>query len=174
MLKIHISNIKEGEHEYEFVLNKDNFDFSDFEDAEIIGDVTVNTKLYKSGNQFDLKSRIKGCFRLKCDRCLDDYAHNFENNFEIIYKFDFLNERDSFKNEEDEIKLIPPRTGFIDITDDVRDYLLLSVPMKKAPEEINGRCVYCNRNITEIYKLPETQEINPVWSKLLEKKIKKK
>lgn len=173
MLKIHISNIKEGEHEYEFKIGKNDIDLSGIDDIKLKDDVTVRAVLYKTGNQFDLKSIISGTFLLQCDRCLDEYEYKFENTFEIIYKYDYASERNNIEDEEDDIKLIAPKTGFIDISEDVRDYILLSVPLKKAPEEIDGRCIYCKKNISELLEIQRQEEINPVWEKLIKQKTKK-
>ncbi len=169
MLKIHISNLQEGSYDYEFKVNSADIEF-DAEDAQLAEDVTVRVIMYKSGNQFDIKTTVAGSFLLTCDRCTDKYRQNFENTFEVIYKFDF-SEKDIINENDDEIKFIPPKTGFIDLKDDVRDYILLSVPMKKAPKDKDGICTYCSRNIDDILKIKRTEEINPVWEKLI--KIKK-
>jgi hypothetical protein len=43
--------------------------------------------------------------------------------------------------------------------------------MRKVPEEIDGVCVKCKRNIDKILnKHEKTDDINPVWDKLLERK----
>lgn len=169
MLKIHISNLQDGEYEYEFKINSADIEF-DAEDAELAEDVAVNVKMYKAGNQFDLKTELSGSFILTCDRCTDKYRHQFKNSFEIIYKFNFSDPDDS-DDDQDEIKFIPPKTGFIDIKDDIRDYLLLSIPMKKAPEEEDGICRYCKRSIDDLLSIRKKEEISPVWEKLI--KIKK-
>ena len=170
MLKIHISSLQEGEHFYEFKFSQDEFKFFEIEDLEIVNDLIIETRLNKYGNQFDLKTILKGSFKLNCDRCLDDYIFDFDNSFEVIYKFDFSNEKDSFENDIDEIKLINPKTSRIDLKEDVRDFLLLSVPMKKVPEEENDICSYCKKNIPEILNISRSEEINPVWEKLIKTK----
>lgn len=169
MLKIHISNLQDGEYDYEFKVNSGDIDLED-EDTALADDVLVKVKMYKAGNQFDFKTELSGSFDLTCDRCTEKYKHDFKNSFEIIYKFDFS---DSDKTEEyqDEIKYILPKTGFIDLKDEIRDYILLSVPMKKAPNEENGICKYCFKSIDDLLNIKRKEEINPVWEKLI--KIKK-
>ena len=169
MLKIHISNLHDGEYEYEFKLNSSDIDFDD-EDAELAEDVLVKVKMYKAGNQFDFKSELSGSFNLTCDRCTENYKHNFKNSFEIIYKFDF-SDSENTEDIQDEIKYILPKTGFIDLKDEIRDYILLSVPMKKAPEEEDGICKFCFKSIDNLLNIKRKEEINPVWEKLI--KIKK-
>ncbi|HMS64168.1 MAG TPA: DUF177 domain-containing protein [Ignavibacteria bacterium] len=167
MLKIHISNLAEGEHDYQFKFNKKEFKDLEIDDLEIEDDLLLNVKLLKYGNQFDLKCQLKGNLRLLCDRCLEDYIYDFENSFEVIYKFDFTIKKEESVTDSDDIKLIPPKTGFIDIKEDVRDFILLSVPMKRVPEENNDICTYCNKSISGILNISSAEEINPVWEKLV-------
>jgi hypothetical protein len=38
-----------------------------------------------------------------------------------------------------------------------------------VPEEVEGICSYCKKDIKEILRIEIKQEINPVWNKLLNK-----
>jgi uncharacterized metal-binding protein YceD (DUF177 family) len=175
MLKIHISNIQEGLHEYEFQVKPEDVDLNtDDEYPVLTGDVLVKTQMYKTSHQFDLKTQIKGKYKLQCDRCIDEFEQDFTNSFELIYKIDFTGKEDYPGEPEDEIKYIPPKTGFIDLKDDVRDYILLSVPMRHVPEEINGICTYCKRDISALFSNESKPELNPVWEKLIKAKTKTK
>ena len=169
MLKIKITNLQDGEHEYDFAVTAKELDL---EDIEISGEILIKVKLYKSGNQFDVKADIKGKLNLECDRCLDKYAEDFTNSFEMIYKFDFNNEFENPEDERDEIVYINPNTAYIDLKDDIRDFIVLSVPMKHVPEEIDGICSLCKRPVSEILKIERQEEINPVWEKLIKTKSK--
>jgi uncharacterized metal-binding protein YceD (DUF177 family) len=64
---------------------------------------------------------------------------------------------------------IGPETNKIDLKEVVREYIVLSVPMRKVPEEKDGVCCFCKKNIEEILRKNKEQEINPVWNKLLNK-----
>jgi uncharacterized protein len=167
MLKIYINNLNEGEHNYNFVVLPNELEV---DNVDIVSDVNVLAQLYKSGNQISFKVNISGKFKFQCDRCLDEYISDFSNEFIIIYKYDF----DSVVNqaENDDIKFILPNTRYVDLTDDVRDYILLSVPMRKVPEEIEGDCSYCNKKVPEMLKIETREDINPVWEKLIKAKIK--
>ncbi|MEO8666571.1 MAG: DUF177 domain-containing protein [Ignavibacteria bacterium] len=168
--KININNLKEGGHKYSFSADSKDFDFSN-DEVELVGDVHVDVNLYKVEHQFSLKTDLKGKFRFVCDRCLEDFIHDFTNSFDIIYKYDFK-EKDERDIEDDNIKFISPNTKHIDLKEDVRDYILLSIPMKKAPEEDDGICSYCNKDINEMLQIKRQEEINPVWEKLIKSKTK--
>lgn len=168
-MKIKISNLQDGEHTYDFVVNGKEMEL---DDVETSGDIFVNVNLYKSGNQFDLKFKVAGKLKFECDRCLDEYAHDFINSFEMVYKFDFTHDFEKEENQSDDIRFLNPNTSFIDIKDDVRDFILLSVPLKHAPEEKDGVCTLCKRKISDVLKIERQEEINPVWEKLLNIKSK--
>jgi len=173
MFKIHISNLRDGEHEYEFNINKNDFVKFELNEIGFKEDIKVKTHLYKSGNQFDLKTTLEGRFDLQCDRCIEPFIMKFSKSFEVVFKYDFAIEREALDNDEDEIKFIKPKTGFIDLSEDIRDYIVLSIPMKKAPEEKDDKCIYCGKTIAELLIIRESETINPVWEKLIKQKNKK-
>lgn len=170
-LKINISNLNDGEHIFEFKASPEEFDFHK-DDLELVDEVITIASLYKTGNEISVNINLQGKFRLICDRCLEDYEFNFNNKFEIIYKFDFTGIKIKDNDENDDIKFISPNTKFIDLKNDIRDYILLSIPMKKAPAEKDGICLYCNNDTYEMLNIKREEAVNPVWEKLLKTKTK--
>ncbi|MCB0722284.1 MAG: DUF177 domain-containing protein [Ignavibacteriae bacterium] len=167
-MKINISNLKDGEHSYEFEESPEEFDIESLDkDKKVKADVV----LYKMANQFNLDIDVKAGFIFECDRCLENYKSDLESSFSLIYKYDFSGEGDSEEVKEDNLKFISPKTHTIDIKEDVRDYLMLSIPMRKVPEEVNGVCSYCNRKIDEMLGKSDAEQNNPIWDEL--KKLKK-
>jgi len=165
MLKININNLNDGEHIFDFVISPADLDI---DIVDIVSDVKVAANLYKSGSQISVNVTADGKFKFQCDRCLDDYISDFETKFEIIYKFDALGN----ESDNDDIKFISANIRHIDLRDDVRDYILLSIPMRNVPEEKNGVCLYCNKKIEEILNIKNHESVNPVWEKLIKAKIK--
>lgn len=170
MFKINIHNLNEGEHRYDFTAFSKDFDF-EADGISVIDEIYITVILYKIGTQISVKIELNGKFRFQCDRCTEDHIHNFKTEFNIIYKYRFKDIYEDEKSEDDEIKFISPNTVFIDLKDDIRDFILLSIPLKKAPEEKDGICLYCKKSIQEIIKTDRPEEINPVWEKLI--KVKK-
>ena len=159
--------MQDGEHNFDFIVSPNRLDV---DAVEIVTDTTVKVNLYKAGNQFDLNINLKGKFKLLCDRCMEDYIQEFNNSFEVIYKYEFG--KDEIDNEEDDIKFISPKTNFIDLIEDVRDYIILSIPMKHVPGERDGICTYCNKDTSVILNIVRQKEISPVWEKLIQTKSK--
>lgn len=165
---INISNLKEGEHSFVFTVTGKELDLNDF---NFLNDINVDLKLFKQHNQVDLKIHLSSLVRIPCDRCLENFDFNLNNDFELIYKLSYnRDEIDSEEDSSDDFKMISADVHNIDLKKELRDYVLLSFPMKRAPEVKDDICLYCNRNINEILKTPGKDDINPVWEKLLKKK----
>ena len=180
-MKINISNLSEGEHHFNFTEEPSVFEIDTLDFAS---DVNVNVNLFKTVYQIELKVNIKVTLVLACDRCLDEYRYKVDNDFIVIFKSRYrethpdgciekagnaMDEEEPVfddKSSDDNLIFISPDTKHIDITKDVRDYILLSVPLRKVPEEKDGVCLYCNRRIEDLLKIYEHDSENPVWGKL--------
>ena len=171
MFKINIHNLKEGEHRYEFTADALDFGIEP-EEAEVVDKIYITAVLYKVGTQISVKIELQGKFKFQCDRCTEDYIYDFKTEFNIIYKYQFKGMDTDEKNDDDEIKFIAPNTIFIDLKEDIRDFIILSIPLKKAPEEKDGICLYCKKSISESFVSSGKEEVNPVWEKLIKVKNK--
>ena len=167
-MEINIANLGDGEHRYEFEESPEVFEIETLDNSKKVKTVVV---LYKMTNQFNLDINVEAGFIFECDRCLDNYSTDLNADFNLIYKYEFSGDDIDDDVKEDNLKFISPKTHTINIKEDVRDYLLLSIPMKKVPEEKNGICTYCNRNINDLLKSSESDSENPIWEEL--KKLKK-
>lgn len=167
-MEIRISNLKDGNHFYKFENNAEDFEI---EEVEFKSGIITNVELIKTGSQFDLKAKLTGTYVMDCERCLEKYELPFDINFELVYKTDYKGE---FINDDKDIDsnlvFISPNTHHIDIKNDVRDYLIINIPMRKIPDELNDKCLVCGKEITNEINDVQNNEINPVWEKLLKNK----
>ena len=167
-MNINISNLKEGEHSFVFTVTGEELDLKEY---KFLNDVKVDLKLFKAHNQVDLRINIDSIVKLPCDRCLEDFEFKLNNDFELIYKFTYDKEEiDTNEDMLDDFKVISADVHNIDLKKEIRDYVLLSFPMKRAPDIKDDICLFCNKNINDLLKTQKKEEINPVWEKLLKKK----
>ena len=78
---------------------------------------------------------------LECTRCLELYTQQLKSHFDELFYFHFLRE-----NENAELFL--PETGYMDLAELVREYLVLEIPY--APvcrEDCKGLCPICGKNL---------------------------
>ena len=78
---------------------------------------------------------------LECTRCLEPFTTTLNAHFEELFYFHYLRE-----NEDAEQFL--PETGYMDLQDLVREYLVMEIPY--APvcrEDCKGLCPICGKNL---------------------------
>jgi uncharacterized protein len=91
----------------------------------------------------------------------------------MIYHF-IQNINDS-ENEKIDIIYLHPETDKIDLSEDVRDYALLALPMKKlCSENCKGLCPKCGKNLNDGPCECRDEKIDPRWEPLQKLKTKNK
>ncbi|CUU04121.1 uncharacterized protein JGI1_00903 [Candidatus Thermokryptus mobilis] len=161
-MKINISKLSDGEHNYTFVTKPLELEI---DERRFNKPVYVEVTLEKSRRQIFLKANIYTVGRFQCDRCVEDFDLVLENSYRMYYVY---SEEESKKYEPDEVMVITPETNEIDISDDVRQMVLLSVPMKLlCYEECLGLCPRCGKNLNFEVCTCKVEEIDPRWAPLL-------
>ncbi len=165
MMKIIVSNLAEGEHKYEF---KESEVYLELVDLRTKDGFNVNVTLNKSDMQIHAIVEVSAVLIFPCDRCTDDFEFNLNTEFDVVFKYS-KNDVELNSTDNDNIFFISPETNNIDLKNVVRENILVSIPMRHVPEENDGVCSYCKKEINEILKIEIKQELNPVWNKLLNK-----
>lgn len=158
---LNIASLKEGEHFVEFLEKPSVFNLTDI---EFLSDVYVKVRAVKTYHQIELEVSFECLLKFLCDRCLDPFEYKLRNTFQLVYKFDFtrrqglsykieryLGSEDKEGVKDDDFKVISEHTRDLDITNDLRDYILLSLPMRKVPDEVDGVCSVCHKTVNEIF-----------------------
>ncbi len=164
-MKIKISNLSEGTH---------NFRFS--EPVNVIGlelpfegNVEVEVELKKTHNQIILDSSVSVSAVFECDRCTGTFKKLLLTDYEMVY----LQGMEPVESQSDNIVYIPSVADVIDISDDVRDFSILAVPMKKLCTEVcKGLCSRCGKNLNEGDCSCSKDETDIRWLPLMELKNK--
>jgi uncharacterized protein len=161
-MKINISKLSDGEHNYTFITKPSELEI---DERRFNKPVYVEVTLEKSRRQIFLKANVYTVGRFQCDRCVEDFDLVLENSYRMYYVY---SEEESKKYEPDEVMVITPETNEIDISDDVRQMVLLSVPMKLlCYEECLGLCPRCGKNLNFEVCTCKVEEIDPRWAPLL-------
>ncbi len=140
LLKIRISQLANGLHQYHFSSNSSEIGLeSNFKKA-----VLVDVSLDKATRQIYLKSDVVTSGFFQCDRCLDEFEQNVSSHFNMFYVYDEL---DSGRFPADEVQVISLDTLYIDLTEDVRQVVMLAIPLKLlCKEDCKGLCPQCGTN----------------------------
>ena len=142
-IKINIGSLKEGSQQLEIETNSNELGLRESQELGIKGNIRVLLDLFKTSNQLDIRAKIKGLFELECDRCLDLFEKPFEQELELVYVQKSPRE-ESFN--DDYLRTYDPNMRTADITGDIKEMIMLAVPMRKVPGGKNdGSCSWCGK-----------------------------
>ena len=150
-----------GDHKFEFLIDDkffECFEYSEIRRAQVI----VHLDLKKHDRMLELTFTMKGTLEVTCSRCLDNFHMPIEAEEVLFVKFGH-----EFKEEDDNIIVIPETESQINISPFIYDYLSLLVPFRVIhPEDENGQSACDPDVIGRIDKSSEQKEIDPRWDKL--------
>ncbi len=133
------------------------------------GNVIVECRMDKSASQIILDCEMSVHGKFVCDRCNELFDRELKAHFQLTYLFT----KSHAISDEENVFYLSPDVDKLVITNDVRDYGLLSVPMKNlCSPDCKGLCPHCGTNLNYGECSCEKENINPVWEPLL--KIKNK
>ena len=142
-IKINIGSLKEGSQQIELETDPAELTLEKSTGWRTKGNVKVILDLFKTANQLDIKAKIIGLLELECDRCLDFYEKPIERVFELVYVLKSPREEPV---NDDYYRTYDPNMRTIDITNDIKEMVVLAVPMKRVPQEKeDGSCTWCGK-----------------------------
>ncbi len=160
MLKFFLSRIKEGHSEYEDQTTPAELDL--LEEGFSLP-IDISYAVDKVGEEIFVKTRLRTSVELTCDRCLENYTLALDEIISAVMTFD-----DKLAAGEDEdIYLITKATREVDITEAVRETLLLAIPYKKlCREDCKGLCPRCGANLNVSPCTCDLKPADPRWEML--------
>lgn len=162
---IKISNLSNGEHNFVF---EDKVNVLDLENP-FYGKFKSTLLLNKLHDQIILSVTTDLKVKYECDRCGCEFKSNLKSDYKMVY---LMNEA-PVETESLNVSYLSREADKIDITNDVREFALLSVPMKKlCKEDCKGLCPKCGIDLNTGKCTCTTEEIDPRWKPLMELKDK--
>lgn len=162
---IKISNLSEGEHDFVF---EDKIDVLDLE-KPFYGKYKSFVILNKLHDQLILTAKSDFKVKFECDRCGTEYKSSLKSEYKMIYLMNEVPEETDSLN----VSYLSRDADKIDITSDVQEFALLSVPMKRlCTENCKGLCYSCGKDLNKEECNCSTEEIDPRWKPLMNLKDK--
>lgn len=162
---IKISSLKEGVHNFTF---DEKISVIGLEEP-FLGNFKADLELTKSHHQMLLKVDLETIAHFQCDRCGKDYETKLTQNYLIIYLFGSKPEGDLPEN----VIYLPVDSDRIHVGKDLRDFALLSIPMKMlCSEDCKGLCFHCGKDLNEGSCNCESKDMDARWLPLMELKNK--
>ena len=163
-MKIKISHLEEGLNELDFEHNSDSLNLSKLKEFgySFKNPIEIHVQLNKVGTQYFLKVFTSTTANFTCDRCLEKFDKNLKDEFRLVYSTE-----NEYFGDETEIRSIESENGEIDITNDIRESLLLTIPMKMICfENCLGLCPECGKNLNTEICDHKKQTIDSRWDAL--------
>ncbi|HPN38638.1 MAG TPA: DUF177 domain-containing protein [Melioribacteraceae bacterium] len=157
---IKFTNYIDGIHEFCFNVKAKELGLPE----EFTNGVQVEVIMDKSIHQIVLDCKLKSVALLNCDRCTESFNLNINTEFRLVYLFKL-----KIKDEGENLNLIYLSLDEtkIDITEEVKEYCMLAIPLKLlCKEDCKGLCSSCGINLNLETCNCKKESYNPIWDKL--------
>jgi uncharacterized protein len=161
VLTVNVATLREGQSKFEADVTVEEADLIDVK--EFAHPIHVLHDFNKVGDEVFIKTSLTTQVELTCDVCLEDFKLDVNERIEIILTKD----KDLVEREEEDVYLVSDSTTKVDITDSVRQSLLLAVPFKRVcREDCKGLCATCGTNLNHHQCSCTNEKIDPRWAGL--------
>ena len=140
-MKIQVGGLSEGIHEYHFEADPSEIGLENGFSRGIL----VDTVLEKTGNQIFLRATVHTHGSFECDRCVSHFEAPISSSLQTCYVTDGA---EVVHVDPEELQVVSPGLNIIDIAEDVRQTLLLAIPLKLlCSDTCRGLCPRCGKNL---------------------------
>jgi uncharacterized protein len=128
LIELQVNSLLEGKNELLFTCEAADFNDPKLIDSGFRGKVLVEVTAEKSETELTVTIMTSATAELSCDICLAPVSKTLTGSYSIFYVYRDYAGMDTEGN--DDFRLLDEYAETIDITEDVRETLLLSLPMK--------------------------------------------
>lgn len=125
--------LKEGKHDFEFIINDDFFKEDDYKDFNSVN-AKATVLLNKKSTLLELQISVEGTVNVPCDVTNQDFDLPIEGSLNLVVKFG-----EEYNNDHDEILIIPFTEHQVDVKQYIYELLVLGIPQKRVhPGVLDG------------------------------------
>lgn len=154
--------LKEGEHQFEYKINKAFFEFFKYEDIQD-SEVNVTLTFVKKATVLELFFTCKGWVKVACDVINELYKQPIAANLKLVIKFG-----DTYNDENEELLILPHSEFKINVSQYIYEAIVLAIPLKRMHPGIADGTVDSEilKKLEELKIKKEKKETDPRWDKL--------
>jgi uncharacterized protein len=142
-MKIQVSGLAQGSHHYSFRVQPAEIGLQDHYASEL----AVEVDLEKTPTQLALRAQLATEGRFTCDRCAEEFVQELAASYRMHYLW---NQEEASQLDPSEVQIVAPNFAVIDLLEDVRQTLILAVPLKLlCRSDCKGLCPQCGKNLNE-------------------------
>lgn len=165
---IKFTGLKEGKHEFDFLVTHEFFEYFDFLDFNDIN-VNLNVVLNKKATMLEFDFNFSGVVNLNCDLTNEAYDHSLITDYRLLVKFG-----DDYNDTIENVLIIPHGEFEVDVKQYVYETIVLALPQKRIhPGVEDGTLKSEMLNRLEALSIggqdveeEKKENIDPRWDKL--------
>ncbi|RKY90006.1 hypothetical protein DRQ09_00060 [candidate division KSB1 bacterium] len=163
-MKVKLDKLKEGENLLDY---RDSPSILDLPEENFSDPIILKGIVEKRGKNYYFKIEIETSGFFQCDRCLVRFKKDIRSSLFVIYSKEHYIQEES----RDNFYIIPDDEDEVDLSKDIRDEILLTLPIKLlCDEDCKGICAGCGADLNVEECRCRKDVIDPRWDVL--KKIK--
>lgn len=121
-------------------LNAEGFEFPEA--------IEVSLTATNSGDEIIIQGRSSTVVEMECSRCLDIFEETMNTKFQFVIQL--LDIKEPQTSNDDDFVILPKTSGEYDISDRIRESILLELPLKPlCSDSCKGLCPMCGVNLNE-------------------------
>ncbi len=146
MLRIFLDKIEEGDSHIDLTGEAADLT-SGFEGGYLVSPVRASLEVTRTGSEILLRGHVAVEAVLECARCLDEFVIELESPIEVVC---VIGSNPSDLAEIQGFIGVEAAADYIDLTDEIRDLLLVLIPLKPlCRADCLGLCPKCGTNLNK-------------------------
>lgn len=119
--------------------------------ARLVGPVTLGARVYRSGENVEVRGEVRAALELDCDRCLAPVRREIAAELRIYAeRRPSRDRRSEQESREDDLGIVYHDGRFVDLTEDIRQLVLVEVPWNVVCREgCRGLCSRCGADLNQ-------------------------
>ncbi len=160
-IQIRISGLSNDVHEYHFSVEPQDL----LLEKNFRTRVEIDAHLDKTSRQLFLRTSIHTVAMFQCDRCLIEFNKPLTAEYSMVYVY---HDDEIGQYDPEEVSVITPDTVSLELADDVRQMVVLSVPLKLlCNDTCKGLCPGCGCDLNNrSCSCTQEQVTDPRWQGL--------
>jgi len=129
--------------------------------AKFPSPIEVDLSATLTGDEIICQGEVFSEVEIECSRCLEHFDLPIKTRSQFVVQMIDLPEEQSEDNNDDDYEVIPKSQTFIDISQRVRDAILLNISLKPlCSDDCKGLCPMCgvNRNENDCECTPDKSD----------------
>jgi uncharacterized metal-binding protein YceD (DUF177 family) len=159
--------LKEGLHQFEYLIEKEFFDFFNYDELNN-SNVIVQLSFLKKTTMFELNFSFSGWVEVACDITNELYHQPIKTESELIIKFG-----ETFNNENEELLVIPHSEFKVNVAQYIYESIVLALPLKRIHPGVEDGTLKSDildklkeLEPKELKDKIDKEDIDPRWNKL--------